>query len=217
MMDELEKIFLAAANPEIARKQSAYMRNLFPFLGLTKPQRELLEKQLIKKELDLSMLKSILARLWEKEEREFQYTALCLSLRHKKIWTPATLSTFESMIRNKSWWDTVDVLAANHVGLLVKTHLQLVKTMDKWIADPYLWIRRTALLFQLRWKKETDEERLFEYCKRTMHEKDFFIRKAIGWALREYSKTHPKAVEKFIDAHRAQLSNLSIREGSKYL
>jgi 3-methyladenine DNA glycosylase AlkD len=89
--------------------------------------------------------------------------------------------------------------------------------MDRWIEDPYLWIRRAALLYQLRWKQETDEEKLFSYCQKTLHEKDFFIRKAIGWVLREYSKTNPKAVKKFISSHRNHLSNLSIREGSKYL
>jgi len=121
------------------------------------------------------------------------------------------------MIRTNSWWDTVDTIAPNLVGHLVKTHHELTKLMDQWIEDPYLWIRRAALLHQLRWKEMTDEETLFRYCQKTMHEKDFFIRKAIGWVLREYSKTNPRSVKKFIAKYQSNLSPLSIREGSKYL
>jgi 3-methyladenine DNA glycosylase AlkD len=219
MIKELEKLFSTAANPEIALKQSAYLRNLFPFLGITKPEREILEKELFKKNQvhDLSALQKILLELWQQDHREFHYTALCLAQRHRKILTPEILPTLETMIRSKSWWDTVDTIAPNLVGHLVKTHPELTHVMDRWIEDPYLWIRRAALLYQLRWKQGTDEEKLFSYCQKTLHEKDFFIRKAIGWVLREYSKTNPKAVEKFISLHRSRLSNLSIREGSKYL
>jgi 3-methyladenine DNA glycosylase AlkD len=219
MIKDLEKLFKSAADPEIALKQSAYMRDLFPFLGIAKPQREILEKEVFKKTKlqDLAALQKILLELWQKDHREFHYTALCFAQRHRKILTPEILPTLETMIRNKSWWDTVDTIAPNLVGHLVKTHPALTKIMDRWIEDPYLWIRRAALLHQLRWKDETDEEKLFSYCEKTMHEKDFFIRKAIGWVLREYSKTNPNAVEKFITLHESRLSNLSIREGSKYL
>jgi 3-methyladenine DNA glycosylase AlkD len=219
MIKDLETLFSAAANPAIALKQSAYMRNLFPYLGLTKPQRELLEKTIFKKTIiqNLADLEMILLKLWDQDHREFQYTALCLAQRYRKILTPKLLPTLETMIRNKSWWDTVDTIAPNLVGHLVKTHPELTKVMDRWIEDPYLWIRRAALLYQLRWKEATDEERLFGYCQKTLHEKDFFIRKAIGWVLREYSKTNPKSVKKFISEHQSHLSNLSIREGSKYL
>jgi 3-methyladenine DNA glycosylase AlkD len=219
MIKDLEKLFSSAANPEIALKQSAYMRNLFPFLGITKPARTLLEKEIFKKApvRDLAILQKTLLELWRQDHREFHYTALCLAERHRKIFTPEILPTLEAMIRTKSWWDTVDTIAPNLIGHLVKTHPHLTGVMDRWIEDPYLWIRRAALLFQLRWKQETDEERLFAYCQKTMHEKDFFIRKAIGWVLREYSKTKPQAVEKFISHHRPRLSNLSIREASKYL
>ena len=162
-------------------------------------------------------MKKILLGLWQKDYREFHYTALCFAQKHRKILTPEILPTLETLIRNKSWWDTVDTIAPNLVGHLVKTYPALSKIMDRWIEDPYLWIRRAALLHQLRWKDETDKEKLFSYCEKNLHEKDFFIRKAIGWALREYSKTDPKAVEKFIKLHESRLSNLSIREGSKYL
>jgi 3-methyladenine DNA glycosylase AlkD len=219
MIKNLEKLFNSVANPEVAAKQSAYMRNLFPFLGITKPQRELLEKEIFKKTQmhSLADLQKTLLALWQKDHREFHYTALCLAQRHRKIFTPEILPTLEAMIRANSWWDTVDMIAPNLVGHLVKTHPDLTKIMDRWIDDPYLWIRRAALLYQLRWKQETDEDRLFGYCEKTLHEKDFFIRKAIGWVLREYSKTKPAAVKKFISAHRSRLSALSVREASKYV
>jgi 3-methyladenine DNA glycosylase AlkD len=215
MIKELSKLFAASANPVIASKKSAYMRNLFPFLGLTTPCRELLEKSIIKKSSPQD-LPRLLLDLWDQDHREFHYSALALAQRHKKTFTPKILPTLEFMIRNKSWWDTVDTIAPNIIGHLVKTHPELTKVMDRWIEDPYLWIRRAALLHQLRYKKETDEERLFSYCKKTMHEKEFFIRKAIGWVLREYSKTHPHSVKNFLREN-PTLSNLSIREASKYL
>lgn len=216
MLEEIKTLFTSQANPEIALKQSAYMRNLFPFLGITKPQRERLEKQIFKK-APLHDLHDILLKLWDQDYREFHYAALCLAQRHRKMLTLEALPILERMIRTQSWWDTVDTIAPHLVGHLVKAHPELLQVMDLWIHDPYLWIRRAALLFQLRWKKETDEKRLFSYCQKRMHEKDFFIRKAIGWALREYSKTSPASVKNFISRHQLHLSPLSLREASKYL
>ncbi len=89
--------------------------------------------------------------------------------------------------------------------------------MDNWITDENMWIRRSALLFQLRWKEKTHKEQLFNYCIKTMHEKEFFIRKAVGWVLREYSKTDPISVRNFIQENRSHLSGLSLREASKYI
>lgn len=219
MIKDLEKIFTAAANREIALKQSAYMRDLFPFFGIAKPERALLEKAIFKKTeiVNQEALQKILLSLWKQDHREFHYAALTLAQKYRKILTPEALPTLETMIRNKSWWDTVDTIAPNLVGYLVKTYPELSSEMDRWIEDSYLWIRRAALLHQLRWKEETDEEKLFSYCEKTCHEKDFFIRKAIGWVLREYSKTNPKSVETFLSHHRLRLSPLSIREASLYL
>ena len=219
MIQDLEKLFTSAANPAVASKQSAYLRNLFPFFGIAKPERAVLEKEIFKKTKieNLSSLQKILLKLWEKDQREFHYAALTLAQRYRKIMTPAILPTLETMIRNQSWWDTVDTIAPNLIGYLVKTYPELTPVMDRWIEDSYLWIRRAALLHQLRWKQETDEKKLFTFCAKICHEKEFFIQKAIGWVLREYSKTNPKAVGKFISQHRGRLSSLSMREGSRCL
>lgn len=213
---EVQKSFQAAANPERADKQQAYMRNLFPFFGLQAEARRALQKEIFTSFTLCSEqeIEPLLRQLWNEREREYQYCAVDLAKYHIKKLSLRSLPLLEQMIKQKSWWDTVDDLAANLVGKLVGSELQL---MDKWIGDPDLWIRRTALICQLKRKSATDSHRLFEYCLQRAHEKDFFIRKAIGWALREYSKTNPLAVKHFIAAHRSALSGLSIREASKYL
>jgi 3-methyladenine DNA glycosylase AlkD len=119
------------------------------------------------------------------------------------------------MLITKSWWDTVDAVAADIVGRLVQRHPALVKTMDAWIADDNMWLQRTAILHQLRFKDQTDEKRLFGYCLKHGSQKEFFIRKAIGWALREYSKTNPAAVKKFVKT--APLTNFSKKEAMKWV
>jgi 3-methyladenine DNA glycosylase AlkD len=219
LVHHLETSFKTASDASIAAKQSAYMRNLFPFLGVQKPLKDQLQRPIFKEHCPTheKELINTLKILWDQEAREYQYSACDLAIYAKKLWTPAIFATFEKMIRQKSWWDTVDDIAANLIGKLLLKHPELVTTMDDWIQDECLWIRRTALIYQLTWKQETDAGRLLRYCETTMHEKDFFIRKAIGWALRQYSKTQPQVVKKFIQKNRSSLSPLSIREGSKYL
>lgn len=219
LINELERAFLRNADEEKAKKKSAYMRYLFPFFGLSTPLRRDLQKPFYKRYplQNECELKQTLNNLWGKEQREFQYAALDLATRFHKLASSRILELYEVMIRTKSWWDTVDDIAANLVGPLVSDHPELIKVMDRWIQDENLWIRRTALIFQLKWKEETDTERLFNYCSQLMHERDFFIRKAIGWALRQYSKTDPHAVKQFIQSNHLKLSPLSIKEGSKYV
>lgn len=217
--DALYQQFLAYAHVAIAEQQKAYMKHHFSFLGIKKPVRAQYEKKVFKEYplADQQELMDIIRWLWQQDAREFQYAACELAYYYKKLWTPEILPLFEQMIREKSWWDTVDDIAVNLVGLLIQKYPQLIPVMDTWIGDENKWIRRSALLFQLRWKEKTHETRLFSYCTHTMHEKDFFIRKAIGWVLREYSKTNPDSVRAFIEHYRPQLSGLSIREGSKYI
>ncbi len=119
------------------------------------------------------------------------------------------------LVTTVPWWDTVDLLAAHVVCGLVAADPKLVAAMDAWIDDPDLWVARAALLHQLRYKDATDAERLFAYCLRQAGHPDFFIRKAIGWALREYAKTDPEAVRSFVAAHRDVLAPLSVREALK--
>jgi 3-methyladenine DNA glycosylase AlkD len=217
MIEDLVKIFSAHSHSENAAKQSAYLRDLFPFVGITKPTLASLEKTFFKTIVITSEkeLEKILLKLWEREEREYHYTAISLAKRYKNLASPAFIKVLEKLIRTKSWWDTVDDIASNLVGPLVQKYQ--LKEMEAWIDDPYLWIRRTALLYQLKYKEKTDEKQLFRFIEKQSNDSDFFIRKAIGWALREHSKHNPKSVAAFIKKNRENLSGLSIREGSKYL
>jgi len=208
-MENLIHAFYASSNQDVAEGQAAYMKDLFPFLGIAAPLRRQLQRTHFPKTDDRLEVETWIYALWDRDEREFQYAALDLAEKHKKL---LTLPLLEELVSTKSWWDSVDLLASKLVG-----HIALPQEMDRWIKDKNMWIRRSALLFQLKKKEKTDEKRLFAYIERTAHEKEFFIRKAIGWALREYSKSRPSVVQSFVEKMGDSLSPLSIREGSKYL
>jgi 3-methyladenine DNA glycosylase AlkD len=136
--------------------------------------------------------------------------------KHAKKAKKTDIDVFESLITTKSWWDTVDYLASHTMGDHLARHPELIpEYTERWITSDDLWLRRTAILYQLRYKQKTDAGRLFEYISRCKDEKEFFIRKAIGWALREYSKTDEQSVREFVAVSR--LSPLSEREALKYV
>jgi len=218
LVDHLQLNFTAQRNEGIAAQQSAYMRNLFPFLGLKKPLRDALQKETFKK-YPLTTEKELIEAvtlLWQLNEREYQYAALDLAYKYKKLWTQASFALFEQLIRSKSWWDTVDYLAPKHIGTYARQDAAVHELMDRWIDDEYLWIRRAAIIYQLTYKENTHHEKLFIYCKKRMHEKEFFIQKAIGWALREYAYTNGSAVAAFLLHEKSSLAPLSFREAGKY-
>ena len=136
----------------------------------------------------------------------------------RHFWGPRFLPLYETLIREGGWWDIVAIVAGGVVPRVLKKHrAEVTQAIAPWIDDDNLWIRRAALLSQLFSKEETDLDLLFAHCARRMHEREFFIRKAIGWALRDASKTFPDAVEDFLRAHQHDLSGLSYREGAKGL
>lgn len=218
LIPHLMKSFSSRGDRSIAEQQSAYMRNLFPFLGLKKPLRDLLQKESFKSyPIDTEQeLIDVIKILWEKAEREYQYAALDLLYRYKKLWSDASFKLFEELIRSKSWWDTVDCIASKLVGGYLIDRPDTQKIMDRWIDDESMWIRRTALIYQLTYKQKTDSEKLFSFCRKRMHEKEFFIQKAIGWALRQYGSSHPEMVVNFLIQERGSLAPLSFREAAKY-
>lgn len=217
--EQLERVFMKEADPISAQKQSAYLLNQFPFFGLPKPKRAELQKELFNQYSHITRPELIetVRSLWNKPQREFHYAALDLLLKHWKKLEASDLCFLEELIRTNAWWDTVDSLAANVIGKLVLHQRSLLPDMDRWIDDEFLWIRRVALIFQLKWKKETEEERLFAYCEKRMHENNFFIRKGIGWALREYSKSAPNSVSQFLSVHASRMSKLSYKEARRLL
>lgn len=217
LVRDLKAPFETAANADIAAGQAAYMKNRFRFLGLTKPVRAALQKPIFKScpVEDEATLAGLLETLWAFDCREYHYAALDLAVACQKIHTPALLPVLTRMTKANQWWDSIDPLAANLIGRLALRYPALNGEIASWIHQDDFWLRRVAILFQLKHKAKTDAALLFSLCEQTLHEKEFFIRKAIGWALREYAKTNPHAVWKFTQAHRPQMSGLSYREATR--
>ena len=219
MMARIEGALRAAANPGAAVSMAAYMRDQFAFLGVKLPEQRAATTVALRglPAPDEADLTAVALACWELPEREFQHVACDLLRRHVKVCGPGFLSTVKQLVTLRSWWDTVDTLAAHTTGPLVRAHPALVTTMDEWATDDNLWLARTAILHQLTYKAATDEGRLFRYCAQQLTHPDFFIRKAIGWALREYGKTAPDAVRAFVANHEDRMSGLSRREALKNL
>jgi 3-methyladenine DNA glycosylase AlkD len=222
VLDRLVLIYGAAADPEEAGPMRAYMRDAFPFLGIKTPRRRELGKQILRglpapTEVDL---RAVALTCWAQPAREYQYFAVDWLVRHARLPGPGFLTTAETLITTRSWWDTVDLLATRVVGNIVARNREpsgpAVSTMDKWAADNNMWLARTAILHQLHYNEKTDTDRLFGYCTALAGHRDFFIRKAIGWALRHYARTDPQAVRGFVEAT-PELSGLSVREATKHL
>ncbi|WP_413305081.1 DNA alkylation repair protein [Bacillus sp. 1P10SD] len=217
-IEKVTKLFEANRNEEEAEPMTKYMKNHFPFLGIKSPLRKELEKGFFKKTgmLNEPFDQEFILGLWEKDEREYHYLALTYMEKSFKKLQKEDLPLMERLIVTKSWWDTVDALAAKPVGKIAEKFPEVIEeTIDGWAVHDNMWLRRTAILFQLKYKQKTDEERLYTYIKSNSDSKEFFIQKAIGWALREYSKTNPSSVKQFINEN--SLAPLSVREGSKYV
>ncbi|MEV0979034.1 DNA alkylation repair protein [Streptomyces sp. NPDC049915] len=217
VLPRLTEVYGAAADPERAGAMRAYMKDVAPFLGIATPERRGLSRTVLSGtarpgEADCA---AIALRCWALPEREYHYFAVDYLRRHVGRCSSAFLPVVRHLITTVPWWDTVDLLAAHVVGPLVAADPGLATAMDAWIADDDLWPARTALLHQLRFKEDTDTERLFGYCLRRSGHPDFFIRKAIGWALREYAKTDPDAVRAFLARERGRFAALTVREALK--
>jgi 3-methyladenine DNA glycosylase AlkD len=208
----------ARRDPVQAVRMAAYMRDQFAFLGIpSPPRREVMREALAGiAQPTAGELAAFALGLWQHPEREYQYCACELLARHAKRLDAGAVVLLETLLTAKSWWDTVDALASNVAGPLVSAHPQLVAVMDTWSASENTWLARTAILHQLGYKARTNPERLFRYCTLRARDSEFFIRKAIGWALREYSKTDADAVRGYVAAH-PELSGLSKREALLWL
>ncbi|MET7621383.1 DNA alkylation repair protein [Streptomyces sp. NPDC005408] len=219
VLQRLTAVYPTGADATRAEGAGAYMKGIAPFLGLyTAARRELsrtvLEGTTAPDEADCT---AIALRCWALPEREYHYFAVDYLRRHVKRCSSGFLPVVRHLVVTLSWWDTVDALASHVVGPLVTADPRLKSVMDSWIEDDDLWVARTALLHQLRHKDATDTGRLFAYCLRRADHPDFFIRKAIGWCLREYAKSDPDAVREFVERHRDRLAPLSVREALKNL
>lgn len=211
-LQRIIKTFRENENRDNQIPMEAYMRNQFTFLGIRSPIRASLSKEFLKKELQWEEIFA----LWELPEREFQYLAIDWLKRRKKELQFLDLAHFKTIIEDKSWWDTIDPLS-KIVGDVSRLDDNGKDTMLAWSKDENFWVRRTAILHQLGFKEKTDTELLDTIIHNNLGSDEFFINKAIGWALREYAKTNAPWVRAWIDENRDKLSPLTIREGSKYL
>jgi 3-methyladenine DNA glycosylase AlkD len=205
------------ASPYNAPVMERYMKNRFPFFGIHSPQR----KEILKNHIQdcgypaISGIETVVKLLWDSPQRELQYSAQEILSRKIYLDDPERINLIEFLIVSKSWWDTVDYIASNIAGPWFKKHPEaIIPVTGRWISSDNLWLKRSAILFQLKYKANTDEELLYEYISGLKNESDFFIRKAIGWALREYAKTNPLSVKIFVSNQK--LSTLSIREALKH-
>lgn len=216
----LRRALAARADAKTAAGQFAYMKGIQPFRGVKTPQRRALLRECVS-EYPVDNFNAYTANareLWQGEFREERYLALDIAARTRRFLTPDALPLFEEMLPAADWWDLLDPLAADLLGgALRDNRAELERKVRHWRRSDHLWTRRAALLVQLKYKDETDTALLEETVLALAQEKDFFTRKAIGWALREYSKTDSRRVTQFVRNHAGQLSPLSQREALKWL
>ena len=205
------------SNELLAESMSKYMQDKFRFLGVRGATRTEIYKKYFP---DARKTKTIdwdfVENCWNKEEREFQYVVVYYLKAMQKFLKREDISKLKYLIVTKSWWDTVDLLA-KVIGSLVIRIEGYDKIMLEWSKDSNIWLRRVAILYQLSLKDKVDEIILDKVLVNNLSDSEFFINKAIGWALRDYSKYNPEWVREFIKKNKDNMANLSIREASKYI
>ncbi len=213
----LEKTFQQHANKTKAAGAKAYLLNQFEFYGIAMTERRKICKDFIKANplSSITEVEKIVKQTWQLPEREWQYLALELLAHYKKQWKISTIKIIEYCITHKSWWDTVDSIADAWAGEYFKLFPeQMISITGNWNQSENMWLQRCSLLFQKKYKDKTDTKLFSKYIKHLASSKEFFIRKAIGWSLREYAKTNPSWVKKFVESN--ELSPLSKREALKH-
>ena len=214
----LKILFEQNANPAQAGPMKKYMRDQFEYLGIKTPENAALQKEFFAEHgvPPLSDLDVVLRDLWSLPQREFQYVAAGLLGRFSNQIPANFIKTIEYLLVTKSWWDTVDSIAGGTVGVHFQRFPEVrEKYLPKWRTSENFWLRRSAILFQLNYKKETDFDLMCEIIRENLNSKEFFINKAIGWSLRQYARIDPKAVKKFVKS--TPLHPLSRREAMKHL
>jgi len=216
-LEALHEDLVSSADPERARQMAAYMKDRFQFLGLPKPLRADLQQPYFKEYRSLGLTAAEMLQYgWQREEREWQYIAMDYALKQSKYQSDDWPILMEHCITAKSWWDTVDALAAHGVGDWVLRHPEQGQFyIAKWRDSSHMWLQRTTIIHQLFFKEETDIELLFGLCLQYKDAKAFFIQKAMGWALRQFARTDAEAVYRFVSS--IDLPSLTKREALKHI
>ena len=182
------------------------------------PRKEILKTTLQQYPIqDFNDYANMVINLWAETHRECQYCAIDTAVKYKKFHTLDAWPVFEKLALSAKWWDLTDSIAVNLIGSLLRKERSIQDILDVWMCDSDLWVRRTSLLAHLKHKQSTNTEDLSRTILTLAPDKQFFIQKAIGWSLREYSKSDARWVLQFIDEHGELLSNLALREGLKFL
>jgi 3-methyladenine DNA glycosylase AlkD len=210
----------AMADPARAIAMRAYMKSTMSYYGVTSPQVDAICKKVFAENPFPSCVEwqAGILELWrDARHREERYVAIRLVTlkRHRECWSPELMPVLEEMIVSGAWWDYVDALAPV-AGALLRSHPKEIRPlMRAWSEDANPWKRRVSIICQLTFKRDTDLELLYANIEPNLPDRDFFIRKAIGWALRQYAWTDPEEVARYVREHEAQLSGLSRREALK--
>ena len=204
-------------NELLAESMSKYMQDKFRFLGVRGATRTEIYKKYFPEARKSKVIDwDFIENCWNKEEREFQYVVVYYLKAMQKFLKREDISRLKYLIVTKSWWDTVDLLA-KVVGSLVIRIEGYDQIMLEWSKDSNIWLKRVAILYQLSLKEKVNKQVLERILVNNLGDSEFFINKAIGWALRDYSKFNPEWVREFIEKNKNGMANLSIREASKYL
>jgi 3-methyladenine DNA glycosylase AlkD len=196
-----------------------YMKNKFPFLGIAAPRRKELTKVFFNTypTPPYDEAKAIVRELFNLPEREYHYFAISLLTRYKKKWSPTDIVYFESLLLNKSWWDSVDLINSKIIAEFFIRYPNLAIPMtDSWSESKNIWLKRISIIFQLSYNENTNTQILEKHIYENIDNNEFFIQKAIGWALREYSKSNYKWVLHFV-IQNTKLKPLSKREAIKWI
>jgi len=214
---EIKKIFELKEDKENAVKMSKYMKNMFDFYGLPTPKRRKVYTDFLKKEKQNKVIDWIfLDKCYEDIHREFQYLVYDYLLAMKQYVSYEDISKIKKYILTKSWWDTVDFLS-KVIGYVSLKDIKVKELMIDWSKSENIWLKRAAIEHQLCLKDSTDTKLLEQIIFNSLGSNEFFINKAIGWALRDYSKTNPQWVKDFINKYNDKMNSLSVKEASKYI
>lgn len=217
-VDAVINEFSKHANTMVAAGARAYMRNQFDYFGMTTPRRRLVQKKFHSAIVPppFEAVPAIMKKLWNQPQRELQYFAMELYEKYKKLFTQKDVPHFEYMITRKSWWDTVDFVSPKLIAALHLSHPDLAEdNCARWMKSKNRWLMRAALIHQNLYKAKTNEKLLFKLILQCNTHEEFFIRKGIGWALRQYARTNPQSVKRFVFAN--ELSALSRKEALKHV
>ena len=200
-IETLTTEFQKNANSKIAAEQKAYMRGQFEYYGIKSPKRREIQKPFLVKQFlpEKKEAKLLVQLLWKKPQRDYHYVTQELMLKYSKQIEEEDISLFEYMVTHKSWWDTVDFIATKLMGAYFKKYPEKRKPhVEKWLKSDNLWLQRSSLLFQLKYKEELDAQLLAFTIEPLLGSKEFFINKAIGWVLRDYSRVNPQWVSDYV-------------------